>query len=124
MKKYGLGFGPTQRQCKKLAPRIATRSVGASTIAQRIRISRFDDGSGRCSSFEYEDAAEIQFSSRPGPQPIQSGAASRHPTGLQAETLDRVDGVARPRGIDRRSRAGVPRYASANAVTLTTPRRE
>ena len=58
-----------------------------------------------------------EFSS--GAQPIQSGAASRHPADLQAETLDRIDGVARPRGIDRRLRAGVPRYASTNAVTLT-----
>jgi hypothetical protein len=38
-----------------------------------------------------------EFSS--GAQPIQSGAASRHPADLQAETLDRIDGVARPRGI-------------------------
>ena len=67
-----------------------------------------------------EDAAEIQFSSRSGAQPIQSGAASRHPASLQAETRDRIDGVARPCGIDRRSRADVPRYASTNAVTLTT----
>jgi hypothetical protein len=61
-------------------------------------------------------------SSRPGAQPIQSGAASRHPAGLQGETLDRIDGLARPRGIDRRLRAGVP-YASTRAVTLTTPSR-
>jgi alpha-N-acetylglucosamine transferase len=40
----------------------------------------------------------------------------------KAETLDRIDGMARPRDIDRRLRAGVPRYASTNAVTLTTPR--
>ena len=37
---------------KELAPRITTRSVGASTIGLRIRISRFDDGSGRCRGFE------------------------------------------------------------------------
>ena len=33
---------------------------------------------------KYEDVAEIQFSSRPGPQPYQSGAPSRHPPSLQA----------------------------------------
>ena len=78
-------------------------------------------GAGDAAVSKYEDAAEIQFSSRPGPQPFQSGAASRHPAGLQAETLDRIGGVARPCGIDRRLRAGVSRYASTNAVTLTTP---
>jgi hypothetical protein len=51
----------------------------------------------------------------------QSGAASRHPAGLQAETLDGIDEVARPCRVRRRLRAGVSRYASANAVTLTTP---
>ena len=44
---------------------------------------------------KYEDAAEIQFSSRSGPESFQSGAASRHPAGLQAETLDCIGGVAR-----------------------------
>jgi hypothetical protein len=68
-----------------------------------------------------EDAAEVQLSSRPGAQPIQSGAASRHPAGLQAETLDCIGGVARPCKVRRRLRAGVSRYASANAVTPTTP---
>jgi putative transposase len=62
-----------------------------------------------------------KFSSLPGAQPIQSGAASRHSAGLQGETLDRIDGVAHPRSIDRRLRAGVSRCASTNAVTLTTP---
>jgi hypothetical protein len=34
-----------------------------------------------------EDAAETQLSSRPGAQPIQSGAPSRHEASLQAKTL-------------------------------------
>ena len=37
---------------KKLAPPIGTRSVAASTIGRRIRISRFGDESARCSGFE------------------------------------------------------------------------
>ena len=37
-----------------------------------------------------EDAAEIQRSSRPGPQSFQSGAASGHTASLQAEALDCV----------------------------------
>jgi transposase-like protein len=59
MKKYGrprtivtdrLRAYPMAMQ--ELAPRIAMRSVSASTIVPRIRISRFDDWSGRCSGFE------------------------------------------------------------------------
>jgi len=79
-------------------------------------------GAGDAAVSKYEDVAQIQFSSRPGAQPIQSGAASHHPAGLRAETLDRFDGVARPCRTGGFSRAGGSRYASANAVTLTTPR--
>jgi transposase-like protein len=35
---------------------------------------------------KHEDAAEVQRTSRPGPQPFQSGAPSRHEASLQAET--------------------------------------
>jgi transposase-like protein len=41
-------------------------------------ISRFGDANGRCSASKSEDAAEIQLSSCPGAQPIQSGAPFRH----------------------------------------------
>ena len=37
---------------KEISAADRQRSAAASTIAQRIRISRFDDGSGRCSGFE------------------------------------------------------------------------
>src|SRR5260370_16079002 len=41
---------------------------------------------------------------------------------LQAETLVRVGGVARTRGVDRRLRAGMSRHhAQTIAVTLTMP---
>ena len=70
---------------------------------------------------KYEDAAEIQFSSRPGLESFQSGAASYHPAGLQAETLDCIGGVARPCRVERRLRAGVSSSTSVNPVTLTTP---
>jgi hypothetical protein len=46
---------------------------------------------------KYEDAAEVQLSSRSGPQPPQARAPF-HPRGLQAETLCRVDGAARSCG--------------------------
>jgi putative transposase len=55
---------------------------------------------------KYEDGAEIQFGSRPGAQSFQSGAASRRPASLQAETLSRVGRVARPRRVDRRLARG------------------
>src|SRR5208337_1100025 len=62
---------------------------------------------------KYEDAAEVQLSSRPGPQPFQSGAPSRHPADVQTETLGRIDGVARPCGVDCHSNS---------AGLLTSPR--
>ena len=70
-----------------------------------------------------EDAAEVQLSSRPGAQPIQSGAPSRHPADLQTETLGRIGGMARPCGVDRHLKEGVSSSASVNPVTLTTPTR-
>ena len=72
---------------------------------------------------KHEDVAEVQFSSRPGPQLFQSRAPSRHEASLQAKTLGRVGGVARARGVDRRLRAGTSRYAQTTAVTLTKPAR-
>ena len=70
---------------------------------------------------KHEDAAEVQLSSRPGPQLFQSGAPSHHEASLQAETLGRAGGVARTRGVDRRLRAGMSRHAQTTAVTLTRP---
>src|SRR5271167_809972 len=55
---------------------------------------------------KHEDVAEVQLSSRPGPQLFQSGAPSRHEASLQTETLRRVGGVGRPRGVDPRLLAG------------------
>jgi IS1 family transposase len=68
-----------------------------------------------------EDAAEIQLSSCPGAQPIQSGAPSRHEASLQAETLCCLGRVAFPRGIDRRSRDGGRAACRRTSVTLTLP---
>ena len=77
--------------------------------AQRIGISRCRTvrQMGDAAFSKYEDAAEIQLSSRPGPQPIQSGAPSRHPADLQTETLGRISGVARPCGVDRHLKEGM-----------------
>jgi IS1 family transposase len=66
-------------------------------------------------------ATEVQLSSRPGAQPIQSGAPSRHEASLQAETLCCLGRVARPRGIDRRSRDGGRAARRRASVTLTPP---
>ena len=46
------------------------------------------------------DAAEVQFSSCPGPQPFQSGAPSRHSPGLQTNASQCVGRVARSRGLN------------------------
>jgi hypothetical protein len=66
-----------------------------------------------------EDAAEVQLSSCPGAQPIQSGAPSRHKASLQAETLRRLGRVACSRVIDRRSRDGGRGACRQASVTLT-----
>jgi DDE domain len=70
---------------------------------------------------KHEVAAEVQLSSRPGPQLFQSGAPSRYEASLQTKTLGRVGGVGRTRGVDRRLRAGMSRHAQTTAVTLTKP---
>ena len=90
------GRWPPQQSGGEFASAVSTTRAGDAAVSK------------------YEDAAEIQFSSRPGPQSFQSGAASRHPAGLQAETLDRIGGVARPCSVERRLREGVSPYASAN----------
>ena len=61
---------------------------------------------GHAAVSKHEDAAEVQLSSRPGPQLFQSRAPSRHKASLQTETLGRVGGVGRPRGLDPRLLAG------------------
>src|SRR5580693_1759926 len=61
--------------------------LGGEYRPKPVRINRFGDANGGCSAFELEDAAEVQLSSCPGAQPIQSGAPSRHEASLQAETL-------------------------------------
>jgi hypothetical protein len=68
-----------------------------------------------------EDTAEVQLNSRPGPQPIQLGAPYRHEASLQAETLCCLGRVARPRGIDRRSRDGGRAACRRASVSLTPP---
>jgi IS1 family transposase len=61
---------------------------------------------------KHEDAAEIRFNPRSGPQSFQSGAAPRHEGSLQTETLGRIGGVACSCGVNRDLRKGVARYAS------------
>ena len=92
------GRWPPQQSGGEFAPAVSTTRTSDAAVSK------------------YEDAAEVQLSSRPGPQPFQSGAPSRHPPSVQAETLCRIGGVARPCSVDRRSREGMSRYAS------TTPR--
>ena len=70
-----------------------------------------------------EDAAEVQLSPRSGPPPIQPGAPSRHEASLQAETLCGLGRLARPRGVDRRSRADVSPHVRTR-IALTALRRD
>ena len=59
MKKYGLPQGVVTDRLRAYSAAMKEISAadrhevgGRLTIAQRIRISRFDDGSGRCTGFE------------------------------------------------------------------------
>jgi hypothetical protein len=65
-------------------------------------------GAGDAAVSKYEDAAEIQLSSRQGVQPIQSRAPSRHEASLQAETLC----LPWPSGALSRHRSPLARWRS------------
>ena len=92
-----------QQSRRKFAPAVSTTRAGDAAVSKS------------------EDAAEVQLSSRQGPQAIQSGAPSRHPASLQAETLCGLGRVARSRGIDRRSRDGGRAARRRASVPLTPP---
>jgi hypothetical protein len=92
-----------QQSRRKFAPAVSTTRAGDAAVSKS------------------EDAAEVQLSSLPGPQPIQSGAPSRHKASLQAETLCGLGRVARSRGIDRRSRDGGRAARRRASVPLTPP---
>ena len=47
-----MGFGHIRRRSTRSVLPSGTRSAVGSTIAQRTRISRFDDANGLCSAFE------------------------------------------------------------------------
>ena len=87
MKKYG--SPPHQQSGRELASAVSATSASDAALS------------------ELEDAAEVQLGSLPGPQSFQSGAASRHPTGLQAETLCCIGGVAGACGVGSRLREDV-----------------
>src|SRR5208337_1155545 len=87
------GRRPPQQSGGEFAPAVSTTRTSDAAVSK------------------YEDAAEVQLDSLPGPQPFQSGAPSRHPSSLQAETLCRIGRVARTCSVDRRSREGMSRYA-------------
>jgi len=68
-----------------------------------------------------EDAAEVQLSSRPGPQPFQSGAPSRHSPIVQTKASRRVGRVARPRDLMAAWVWACSALPRRPAVTLTKP---
>ena len=88
------GRWPPQQSSGEFAPAVSTTRTSHAAVSK------------------HEDSAEVQLSSRPGPQPFQSGSPSRHPPSVQAETLCRIGGVARPCGVNHRSPEGMSRYAS------------
>ena len=74
---------PAQQSGGELASAVSTTRAGDAAVSKD------------------EDPAEIQLSSRPGPQPFQSGTSSRHPRSLQTETLGRAGRVAVSHGLIR-----------------------
>jgi hypothetical protein len=59
-------------------------SSPGDVLPERDAVTRTSDAA----LSELEDTAEVQLSSLPGPQPIQSGAASRHPARLGNAVID------------------------------------
>src|SRR5262249_14294684 len=70
---------------------------------------------------KYENAAEVQLSSRPSPKPLRSGTPSRQPTGLQAETSDRIGRMAGSLGVGCCLRQAGSATRKRKTVSLTTP---
>ena len=78
---------------------------------------------GHAAVSKHEDAAKIQLSSCPGPQPFQSAAPSRHPPDLQTKALRRVGRVERPRGLIAAWVCACCAQRRRPAVALTKPAR-
>jgi len=76
------GRWPPQQSSKELASAVSTTRARDAALSSMKTLQKFSS------------------SSRPGPQPFQSGARSRHPERLQAEALGRIGGVARSRGLN------------------------
>ena len=92
------GFALALRRSERSATPIARRSAAGSNreFASAVSTTR----ARHAALSKREDVAEIQLSSRPGPQPFQSRAPSDHPPSLQAETLCHIGRMAHPRGLN------------------------
>src|SRR5271167_3856199 len=99
---------------------LSTHTAVYNTFNVRRHL-RLRPRAGYAAVSKYEDAAEVQLSPRPGPQPFQPRTPSRHSAGLQGETLGHVGGMARPCGlIDARHWASYV-APERETVALTMP---
>ena len=83
-----LGMGDIVSLVEKAAQSIDMAQ--AAKMAEKMRKGVFDLNDLSDQLAQHEDPAKIQFDSRRGPQPFQSGASSRQARRLQTQTLSRA----------------------------------
>ena len=129
MKKYGRPLSVvTDGLCSYPAAMKEIGNADRQEAGRRLKQSRREFASavsttrtGHAAVSKHEDAAKIQLSSCPDPQPFQSGAPSRHPPGLQTKALRRVGRVGRPRGLIAAWVCACCAQRRRPAVALTKP---
>lgn len=105
--------------CVNSTSEIGRKPVAGSTIARRIRTSRFEGGSGRCSAAGGCEDCRSSHPSTPRSTPFSTrGAVFRHGH-LQAEPCCRSRRVARSSGSPTDCHC---RQTETSAIRLTAPR--
>src|SRR3984885_3076923 len=110
----------TARQSPKLDCRLATTRAYARTIGLRIRISRHDGASARCSDFKSPGSAQRFLSVHAAVQTHSTSSAISPPAARSApsETKDSGRGEPPPRPEHE---LGLPNSAGLNSVHVTAP---